>query len=331
MPSPLRAGGVAGTKLTRYDAARTALQQAHAVDEAQEIRNRAEALRAYARQAKDTDLENWAAEIKLRAERRAGELLKVTPRAPGGTPYKRGVSTRHRVGQVETLAEHGVTRNDSATWQALADVPEDRFEDYIQTERAKAKPISSRQATTTLTKSATRAKRDKKRKARTWPEDKYGLIYTDPPWQPVGGVLDPTRKIENQYPTMSREELLAMADPVKAISAKACALAMWTTSQKIGEACELIDAWGFTVQTGAVWVKPSIGIGFWFRQRHELLVLATVGKPMTPNEEDRPDSVLEAPRRGHSEKPEEMYARLELMFGDIPRIELFARPPYRDG
>jgi N6-adenosine-specific RNA methylase IME4 len=79
-----------------------------------------------------------------------------------------------------------------------------------------------------------------------------------------------------------------------------------------------------------VWVKDRIGMGYYARQRHELLLIGRRGDIAVPDPEDRPDSVIEAPRLEHSAKPEEAYAAIVRMYPDLPRIELFARGA-RDG
>ena len=63
-------GTGAATKLVRYDKAPTVLSAAHRVDEVKAIRDKAQALTAYAKQAKDTEMIGWATEIKVHAERR---------------------------------------------------------------------------------------------------------------------------------------------------------------------------------------------------------------------------------------------------------------------
>ena len=74
-----------------------------------------------------------------------------------------------------------------------------------------------------------------------------------------------------------------------------------------------------------VWVKDRIGMGYWFRGRHELLLVAKRGAVSPPEESLRPDSVIEAPRGEHSAKPEAVYEVLEALYPDSTKIELFAR------
>lgn len=114
------------TQLIRYEAARNALQVASTVDEAKDIRDKAEAMAAYARQARDTELIQWATEIKVRSERRAGQLLAEMPKNSGklrnSSPSHDGRAT------TPTLASLGITYNDSSRWQKLAAIDEEKFE-----------------------------------------------------------------------------------------------------------------------------------------------------------------------------------------------------------
>lgn len=134
--------------LIRYEAARTALAEAHRVDEVKDIRDKAEAMAAYARQAKDSELIQYATEIKVRAERRCGELLRLTAergeratREHGGaniatvsndaTPYR------------PTLNDMGLTRDESSRYQQLAAMPDEHFETAVATAKATAGEVTS--------------------------------------------------------------------------------------------------------------------------------------------------------------------------------------------
>jgi hypothetical protein len=108
--------------------ARQILAECMRVDEAKDIRDKAEAMRAYLRQQRASgEAQNDAAEIKLRAERRLGELLEPETEKRGG-PKSRGV----------TLPS-GINRSQSAKWQDVARVPEEKFEGFIRETRARGR------------------------------------------------------------------------------------------------------------------------------------------------------------------------------------------------
>jgi N6-adenosine-specific RNA methylase IME4 len=158
------------------------------------------------------------------------------------------------------------------------------------------------------------------------PEQRYPVVYADPPWkfEPFNEETGGERSVP--YPVMDLDELKAM--PIPAMDD--CVLFMWSTSSHLGDAVDLVRGWGFTLKTTAVWVKPSIGLGYLLRNRHELLLIATRGDIPAPLPEQRPDSVIEAPRGEHSAKPVAAYEMIERMYPDLPRIELFSRSP-REG
>lgn len=121
-------------QLVRYEAARTALQAANSVDEVKDIRDKAQAMAAYARQAKDTELVEWATEIKVRAERRAGELLHETGLLEG-RPKKASNDTR--------LSDLGISYDQSSRWQKLAAIPEDKFEQAVAAAKEVAHEVTT--------------------------------------------------------------------------------------------------------------------------------------------------------------------------------------------
>jgi len=100
---------------------------------------------------------------------------------------------------------------------------------------------------------------------------------------------------------------------------------MWATNPKLREALGLIEAWGFEYKTGAAWVKDKIGMGYYFRQKHELLLVATKGNLELPDENKRPDSIFFADRTEHSEKPDVVYELIEKMYPEYNKLEMFSR------
>lgn len=130
--------------LVKYEAARSALAAAHRVDEVKDIRDKAEAMAAYARQSKDLNMIQWATEIKVRAERRCGELLARTKKNTGA----RGAgSNQHEVRSHDTtaptLAQVGLTKDESSRYQQLAAMPEQHFEAAVETAKATVGAVTS--------------------------------------------------------------------------------------------------------------------------------------------------------------------------------------------
>lgn len=151
----------------------------------------------------------------------------------------------------------------------------------------------------------------------------FSIVLADPPWQYEAGSTDPTRQIENQYPTMTLDAIGAL--PVHKFLTTDAMLFLWAPAPKVEEALGVMRNWGFTYRTNAVWDKGSIGPGYYFRTQHELLLVGARGRPITPLPEARVSSVIKAPRREHSRKPDEVYVRLEAMYPELNKVELFAR------
>jgi N6-adenosine-specific RNA methylase IME4 len=159
-----------------------------------------------------------------------------------------------------------------------------------------------------------------------FPSDRrYAVLSADPPWHfevynEESGV---ERAAGNYYPTMSLDEICAL--PVLSLAAPDAILFMWTTAPHLQESFQVLAAWGFEYKTNSVWVKDKIGLGYFVRNQHELLLVATRGDMPSPSPANRPPSVISAPRREHSRKPDEAYALIEAMYPALPKLELFAR------
>ena len=154
------------------------------------------------------------------------------------------------------------------------------------------------------------------------PEDKYNIVYADPPWR-YDFAETSSREIENQYPTMELEDIKMLNVP----SADNSVLLLWATAPKLKEAFAVMESWGFTYKTCAVWDKEKIGMGYWFRGQHELLLVGTKGACSPPLPENRFSSVIREARTQHSKKPAIVQDMIEQMFPNGKYLELFCRVP----
>lgn len=110
-----------------YDAMCRAIDAAFEVDEVKDIRDKARAFEVYARMAQNVEAESRACEIRLRSERKAGQLLRETTKARAGRPPNRSDDATDFRG-APTIRDRGISKQQSSDWQKLADVPDDQFE-----------------------------------------------------------------------------------------------------------------------------------------------------------------------------------------------------------
>ena len=308
------------------------LAEATTLDEVKHIRDTTEAARGYSKKIGiSRDITVHAAAIKVNAERKLGQLLAKTELARGapGNQYtgKKVVRSQDATGPVR-LQDIGISKSDSSRAQAIASLPAPTFARYV------SECVESRQEPTTaglLRLAKQQAVKDtvlpgshsRKGFVRELPKlvaegRRFSTIYADPPWKYDNqGTRAATN---NHYPTMTIEEIAA--EPVGELTADNCHLHLWTTNGFLPAAFSIISAWGFEYKSMFVWVKPTLGIGNYWRVSHEVMLFATKGN--TPFRDRGQRSWIELDRQGHSEKPEEIRALIEKV-SPGPYLEMYGR------
>jgi N6-adenosine-specific RNA methylase IME4 len=164
------------------------------------------------------------------------------------------------------------------------------------------------------------------------PRKKYSCIVIDPPWFYELRKDDNTHRNRIPYPPMKIEEILKL--PIPALcDEKGTVLWLWFTNNHMLEASSCIQHWGFTLKTILTWEKISkkgttrIGTGHWLRNCTEHCILATHGNVTSFSHSKKltnEPTILKAPRREHSRKPEEFYSLVEHLC-EGTKLEMFAR------
>ena len=153
-------------------------------------------------------------------------------------------------------------------------------------------------------------------------EGPFDLILADPPWQ-YDHQESENRAIENHYATAGVDEIVKHIPQ----SSDDSILLLWATAPKLSEALEVLAAWGFSYKTHAIWDKQKVGMGYWFRGQHELLLVGVKGNPGATPECERRSSIFSESRGKHSKKPECVYEWIESAFPDKKKLEMYCRSP----
>ena len=309
-PSPDRA-------LEMREQARHALTECRTTFDAMEVRNRAEAIRAYSKAAKDRTLEIEAMEIRADAERKLGQLLEDMPRNTGARGI--GTSAVPNGNRTPTLSDIGVSKKLSMQSRQFAGLNDEAWE---------AHKAEWREEMATKPHGRVKVLRPKPPPAPEPadipppPEDRsYAVVVVDPPW--------PVKPLELKdtgtgghigYPVMSISAIEETTLP-----ATDAHVFLWTTQRFLPAALRLFDVWGVRYSLTYVWRKPD---GFQPpglpKYNCEFCLYGRIGKP--PQELHRKDwwACFDAPRAGHSVKPDSFYSMLRKRYPG-PRLDMFNR------
>lgn len=280
-------------------------------------------------------------EAVLDAEVRIGELTRQMPKSGGGRPVKTMDSSVHSLIETKaaTIEQAGLTVKQAQRFETLAAHPE-----AVAKAKAEAREngeVVSRSAVLAKVKEQRRTEKEQRREEQrqenaekvetlTTPLDAQGLFQTiviDPPWDwGDEGDVNQFGRAKPDYHTMPLDEIAAL--PIGRIADENCHLYLWVTNRSLPKAFHLIEAWGFRYITCLTWVKPSIGMGNYFRGSTEQVLFCVKGSQ--PIKRHDVGTHFEAPRGDrHSAKPEAFYDLVEsCSYG--PYIDVFGRCE-RDG
>lgn len=280
------------------------------------------------------------AELVTLSEVKIGSMLNEIPKAAGGD---RG--NQYTGGKIRTVADFGKTKKEVLAEIGIKQDTAERFqqmakhEDIVHAAIEEAREnndIINRSTVLNKIKEAERAEKEQYREEQrienadkierlSTPLEAQGLFQTiviDPPWDwSDEGDINQLGRAKPDYHTMSIEEIAKM--PINRIADDNCHLYLWITNRSLPKGFRLINEWGFRYITCITWVKPSFGMGNYFRGSTEQVLFAVKGSQLLKRKDV--GTHFEAPRgKGHSAKPNEFYNLVENC-SYAPYIDIFGR------
>lgn len=279
------------------------------VDEAKEIRDKAEAIRVYAKSARlGLGIQNEAARVKIRAEQRAGEMLKLIQRTQGrrGATGLRSIMERS---QIPPVMGH--------RWQAMTVVPEKRILALAAEWTEKGKPLTS----SAVFKIA-RGPKPPPQPIETpgFATGPFQTLVIDPPWPIAKVVLDrrPVEREQMDYPTLDLEKIRAL--PIERLAnPDGCHVYLWVTHRFLPVGLECFEKWGVRYECVLTWIKPTAQ-PLWWKFNTEHVLFGKVGS-LAPLIKGQAVGFT-APQQRHSHKPEAFYQLVRTVSPE-PRYTLF--------
>jgi N6-adenosine-specific RNA methylase IME4 len=304
--------------------AEKALLEATSLDEVRDLRDKAAAVKAYAKKAQlGQKAVIHASVIKLRAERRIGEILQaveLADSAPGNQYTGRLEPSADSTGPV-FLRDLGITKADSSRSQRIADLPAELFEQYLaaNTEanreptmagllRLGRQPQHGRDSV--LFPHAGLSEAAPSLEELIQVGARFATIYASPPWPPAAEHPD----------TVKLSVKRIAAERIPELCEKEAHLHMWARNSTLSAALNVMKAWGFTYHSCLVCLKPTMGNGPYWRESHEFLLLGVRGKLLFADGNQPSWIECEWPEDGS--KPESIRQLVEMV-SPGPYLDIF--------
>jgi N6-adenosine-specific RNA methylase IME4 len=332
-------------ELVKLDQARQLLADCNNIQEVKGFYDMAETYRHYAKiQGLSLESANHATELKIRAERIMGEMLKSTPKNGGGRPQKTGMQGDTSLDPL-TLSEIGLTKTQSSRFQSVASIPAEIFERHIAETTGGKKELTSA-GMQKLAKDIKNKESYGQKREEVIPDSANHILadVRHATLEQLGGIpfkaiiLDPAWEFEAwdqktgdekspEYDLMTTDDIYNL--PIARLADDDCLLLLWATNPFLPQALRAMETYGFIYRTKFPWIKTTLknqmldyGTGYWVRGVSEDVLIGVRGNISAPRYENFLGLI--GPNIEHSRKPQDVHKMAESTTKG-PYLELFAR------